>query len=265
MVGGFQGQQTPLIRDHYLATLDAIMAENGIERGDPGYMIPPDADFETVVRYTDWYCRGNVHANPHYRYRRYREVVGLPVPTGRREALVDIGCGAGMFSWAFLDWAAESDVTYDRIDLYGLDHSPQMINLAHLVRGGLVQHIDDYPVLRYTHDVDTLLQELYVHYRGDTDYTITFGHVLVQAQTPDAILDFTRVISQVLRSIDYQSNCMLMAVDARRQPTAFARGWDALLNSLARVGVAHELGTVPFTAVNDPGCAKIARLFPAGR
>ena len=167
--------------------------------------------------------------------------------------------------WAFLDWAREGNLAQDQIDLYGLDHSPQMINLAQQMRRRLVRHIAGYPELRYTHDVDTLLQELYIHHRARTDYTITLGHVLVQAQHPDAILDFTRVIAQVVGLMGIGSNCVLMAVDARRRPDPFATGWDRLMESLRQAGIRHELGNVPITAINDPGCAKIARLYPAGR
>ncbi len=265
MVRGDQGHPAPLVRDLYLDVLDGIIAENRIERGDPGYIISPAAEFETVVRYTDWYCRGNARSNPHYRYNRYREIVGLWRPTGRREAHVDIGCGAGLFSWAFLDWAREGNLAQDQIDLYGLDHSPQMINLAQQMRGRLIHHIAGYPELRYTHDMDTLLQELYIRHRSVTDYTITLGHVLIQAQHPDAILDFTRVIAQVVGLMDTGSNCVLMAVDARLQPDAFATGWDKLMESLSRAGIRHEESNVPITAINDPGCAKIARLYPTGR
>lgn len=263
MVGGSQARQTPLAKDYYLDAIDAILAENGIARSDPGYIVSPDASFETAVRYTDWYCRGNVRPNPHYRYDRYREIVGHWKPTGRREAHVDIGCGAGLFSWAFLDWAREAGLSHDSIDLYGLDHSTPMINLAHQLRERLAGQIPDYPILRYTDAVDTFLQELYIHHRARTDYTITLGHVLVQAQHPDAILDFTRVIAQVVGFMDIGSTCVLMAVDARLRPDPFAVGWDKLLEILGRSGIRHELSNVPITAINDPGCAKIARLYPA--
>ena len=104
MVNRFQGQPVPLIRDLYPAVLDSIMTQHRIPQREPSPVVPANASFAEVVQYTDWFCyRGDTH--PPYRYDRYREVVGHPTPSGRREAHVDIGCGAGLFSWVFPDWA----------------------------------------------------------------------------------------------------------------------------------------------------------------
>lgn len=234
----------PLIRDLYIPVLQGVMAEHNIASPirPPSHVVGADAGFDEVVRNTAWYCwLGD--RQPHYRYRRYRDAFGDPQPPRdghTRLAHVDIGCGAGIFSWALLDWASDSNLAHDRIDLYGLDHSPAMIILAYRMREQLMTSIANYPELHYETMVQMLLQELTAHHQDPTDYIVTFGHVLVQARHPNAILNFTRVIVHILGLIGEQSQCALLAVDARRRAREFASGWDALLSSLAQYGVRHE-------------------------
>lgn len=222
-----------LIRDRYRGVLNGIMAHHNIlpSQRRPDHVVPANASFTEVVQNADWYCwRGD--SEPPYRYRRYREVLEyLGMPDGR-VSHVDMGCGAGLFSWAFLDWARESNVAYDRVDLYGLDHSPEMINLAQQMRDALAPYIGGYPNLHYTHNVNTLLQTLTDGHSADIDYLVTFGHVLVQAQTNDAILNFTRVIAHIVGLLDAQSDCILIAVDARGRPNELTLGWNSLLRNL---------------------------------
>ena len=263
MVRRLQGRPAPLIRGSYRSVLSGIMAQNNIAPSQqrPDHVVRANASFTQVVQNTEYYCcRDN--SEPPYRYRRYREILGCIRPSGNREAHIDIGCGAGLFSWAFLDWARENNVAFDHVELYGLDHSTQMIRLAGQVRVGLARYITDYPPLHYTHDADTLLHELTNRHRAGKDYTITFGHVLVQSHTPNAIRSFTRVIAHVIGLLDAGSNCAVIAVDARNWPNEFAAGWNALLDSLRRAGIRCELANVPVTAVNDPGRAKMAWLNP---
>ena len=101
MVHTFQGQPAPLIRDRYRGVLDQIMAQHRIPQREPSPVVPAGASFAEVVQNTDWFCWRN-DSPPPYRYRRYREVLGHLTPSGRRGAHVDIGCGAGLFSWVFL-------------------------------------------------------------------------------------------------------------------------------------------------------------------
>ncbi len=262
---GHYGQRQRIhVRDHYRRAIREIMAERNIQppSQQPGYVVSADTGFMEVVQHTHWYV-DRANRLPHYRYRRYREILDYLGPSGRREAHIDVGCGAGLFSWAFLDWATYQGLGFDRVDLYGLDHCPAMINLAREVRNRLMQDIANYPHLHYAHDVDVFLQSVEENHRTVTDYTITFGHVLVQAHAPHNIQDFARVIAHVYGLMDDESNCVLMAVDARRQAGAFAGGWDSLLNSLGRVGVHYEQATVPATRINDHNCAKVARLYLA--
>ena len=149
-------------------------------------------------------------------------------------------------------------MAYDLVDLYGLDHSREMIRLAQQMRDALVPSIPNYPELRYTHSVDALLRDLSQHHVAGTDYTITFGHVLVQA--PDAIPDFARVVAHVVNLLDAQSNCVVLAVDARGFSDQFAQRWDALLDRLSALGIHHEQQPVQGTRINDAGSAKIAWL-----
>ena len=250
----------------YQGAIRQVMAEHNIEPIQrPSHIVGADAGFDEVVRHTHWYVHQN-DTQPHYRYRRYREVLERVKPVNRRIAQIDIGCGAGLFSWAFLDWARENGLTYDRIDLYGLDHSPEMINLAQQVRAKLIAAIPDYPVLRYAHEVETLLSELKAHHRESTDYIVTFGHVLVQAHSPRDIGNFVEVIfeTQTLGVPGTHPKCALLAVDAStgNWSAELAEGWNLLLNDLAEVGIGHRIISVPTTQINDNNRAKIAQLQP---
>lgn len=269
MVRRFQGRPVPRIRDLYHDVLDVTMQAQNIAplQQRPSHVVRTDASFEEVVQHTDWWLRRN-DSRPDYRYRRYREMLGEPQPprdTNTRLAHVDIGCGAGLWSWVLLDWARDSNLAYDRIDLFGLDHSSEMINLAYLTRSRLTPTIADYPNLYYTNSVEILLSELTAHHRDPTDYAITFGHVLVQAQSDDAILNFTRVIIHALRLINGQSQCALVAVDARGRTTEFALGWSSLLSSLEQYGVGYEQVVAQHSFINNSADAKIAYLTLAGK
>lgn len=270
MVRGFPRQPVPRIRDLYHGVLDMTLRAQDIEplQQRPSHVVLADASFQEVVQHTDWWLRRNDN-RPHYRYRRYREILGgpqQPRDSNTRLAHVDMGCGAGLFAWVLLDWARDSNLAYDRIDLYGLDHSPEMINLAYLMRARLTPVIIDYPTLHYTNNVEILLRELTAHHQVPADYIITFGHVLAQAHTNDAILIFARVIVHIiLELIDDQSNCAMVAVDAQRWSNEFASGWNALLTRLTWFGIRHQEITINPTSINDGNRAKIARLFPIGK
>ena len=267
MVHEFQNQPVRHIQDLYCDVLDAIMFEFNIApaQDPPDHIVLDNASFPDVFRNTDWYCRRG-DSRAHYRYRRYREVLGrIGLPTGNYPiAHVDIGCGAGLFSWAFLDWARDGNVSYDRVDLYGLDHSREMINLAHRMRDGLMQKIPKYPNLRYAHDAEALMQELTANHRSGTIYIVTFGHVLVQAHKRDDTARFPQVITHIC-NLEAQQSCILLAVDARGECTAFKDAWRGLLTDLKKAGIEHELFTVAPTLINDANSAKIARLSGAAR
>lgn len=249
----------------YQDAIRQIMADHGIEPlANPDHIVGAGADFAEVVRHTHWYV-DHGDTQPHYRYRRYLEVLRRFKPGNRRIAHIDIGCGAGLFSWVFLDWARENGLTYDRVDLYGLDHSPEMINLAQQLRTNLIAVVPDYPVLRYANEVADLARELNAHHQEGTDYIITFGHVLVQAHSHLDIWNFVEVIfeAQTLGLPDSHPNCIMIAADARNRSAEFSEGWGLLLNCLEEVEIGHSIVPVNTTPINDNNRAKIARLYPA--
>ena len=167
-----------------------------------------------------------------------------------------------MFAWAFLDWAIGNGFSGDNIDLYGLDHSPAMLDLAELLWVGLLDYIPECPGLHYTANTDDLLAKLNDHHRPGTNYTITFGYALIQAHThnPGAILNFARTIKRIVELKDAESLCTLVAVDARTAATQFASAWDALMNSLRSAGIRPQQRQVPETRINSDADAKIAGL-----
>ena len=228
---GFSGQAQVRLRDHYQQVLSDIVDEQNIQRIQwPNHVVSANTGWVEVVQHTEWYVGGSGDSRAHYRYRRYRQVMGRLPPGEGREAHVDLGCGAGLFSLVFLDWATEKGVEYDRLDLYGLDHCPAMLQLAQETRNRLLQYVPNYPALHYGGDVDALCNQLRENHREGTDYTITLGHVLVQAHTPDVIQNFTRVISHIVALIGPGRNCALVAVDAAGRANCIRRR----LGSLAR-------------------------------
>ena len=239
------------------------------------HVVGTGASFAEAVQHTDWFCRRidlewgrrNGTYRPHYRYRRYREILGYvqPRPDCNQITHVDIGCGGGLFSWALLDWAREHNLPFNRVSLHGLDHSPSMITLAHFMRDKLIAHIADYPELHYETNLQMLLPELTAHHQNSTGYVITFGHVLAQAQPSDAILNFMQVIVHVLELLDAQSNCVVMAVDAQGWSAEFASSWNTLLDRLTWFGIGHQEIAVNQSPINDVNRAKAAWLSPLGR
>lgn len=237
------------VREYYHDAIHSIMSDNKIprvERGwKPNYIIPQDAGFEWVVQYTEYYIgyqtreeRFRRPGNRHFRYDEYRGILNTVKAGGSRHIHVDIGCGAGVFSWAFLDWAEDQGINYDHLALYGYDHSQAMIQLAGEIRNRIVQHIPNYPALQYSSNVDAFLRQLTENLHGDISCIITLGHVLVQAQALEAIQIFTRIIQHLMNLPN--SAFVLIAVDAWGEQGAFTQGWNLLLCNLAQYGIKHD-------------------------
>ena len=264
-----QRKRTPLIRDLYIPALQRVMDENRIARLTiaPSHLVGADASFNDVVRNTAWYC-WLADSQPYYRYRRYLEVLQrIKLPSGDyRVVHLDIGCGAGLFSWALLDWARNSHLEYGRVALYGFDHSPEMVNLAHWMRNQFTQSLPDYPDLRYTCDDATLLRDLTEQHQNGTIYVISFGHVLAQAQDydPGEIAHFAHVINHIVE-MDARPRSVLVAVDAKGWAGTFASGWSALITNLTVLDIEHKMFSVQSTPINDDNRAKIAVLSRAAR
>ena len=229
------------LQSHHQRIIHEIMVEHNIVPvPHPDHVVRADATFTQVVQHTYRFVGGYRDTQPDYRYRRYQGVLSHLRHNSRRTVHVDIGCGAGLFSWVFLDWATDRGLGHDLVELYGLDHSPQMLVLANEARARLMQTVANYPDLHYAQDPDALLHELTANHQPATDYAITFGHVLVQAHGPEAIHTFTRVIAHILRLMDAQSQCALIAVDALGRPKEFTAGWDALMTGLQQQGILPE-------------------------
>ena len=110
---------------------------------------------------------------------------------------MDLGCGAGWFSWVFLDWAAERGVGYDRLDLYGLDHCPAMLQLAQGARRRLLQYVPDYPVFHCSSEVDALCGLLTENHRENTDYTVTLNRSQGEMRIWEEVKQWSTSVSQV--------------------------------------------------------------------
>ena len=255
------------VKDHYREVIKEIVARCGLKPLDkpPPSAVSATAGFNEALLHTDWFVhRGD--SRPHYRYRRYRELLDYLETSGERcVANVDIGSGAGVFSWVFLDWASDHNLTFDHIDLYGFDHSEAMKNLAHLVRSGLTQYIDDYPTLRYSCDSNELVLQLTQNHAVGTDYVITLGHVLAQTYRSASgdIEKFADIIAQICKFLDDASTCVLIAADARGATPFFTAGWNLLLEGLTSAGIECEHKLVWPTSINDVNRAKRAVLSPS--
>ena len=257
------GQRQVRLMDHYQRVLSDIAEEYAIPRiARPEHVVRVDVDWTKAVQHTVWYVGGDADSRPHYRYRRYREVLSELAPGEGRKAHVDLGCGAGLFLWVFLDWATDHGIERDRLGLYGMDHSPSMIKLAKKIKTRLSKHEPDYPTLHYSSDVNDLCGRLTDNHRDGTDYNVTLGHVLVQAHSPGTIRSFTQVVSHIMELKNPEDDCVLIAMDADGERAAFADGWTALLDSLKDAGIHHEENRNSTSAINDSGRAKLAWLTP---
>lgn len=259
------------VKDHYQVVIREIMGAHNISpiAYRPKHEVGPTTSFEEVVQHTDFYVgKGNEEqqlSEPHYRYRRYREAIGYVEAlehlemVEERKAHVDIGCGAGLFSWVFLDWAIDKGISWDHLDLYGFDHSPEMINLAQDVRNRLKKDMPSYPMLHYSHDVTVLLHELEANHQDGTDYIVTLGHVLAQtANNAEASSNFASIIAHTFNVMANLSDCALVAVDAKNWSEDFRTGWDSLVYRLKNLGIRCETEQVTGTVLNNYRCAKIA-------
>lgn len=248
-------QPSPRIRSHYRGAMREIMSdyEIGEPLQRPSHEVLAYTDFREVVQNTAWYVVGvdedeiqsttPLYRHPHYRYDRYIEALrdldplrpNKHIGTGR-VAHIDIGCGSGLFSWAFLDWATENGIEYERIKLYGYDHNSEMIHLAAEVRERLMQTIPDYPGLHYDYDLDTFRHRLLMTHNPNTHYIVTFGYVLAQTfvGSRSSIEDFARIIGVIFGLPSSVSMCEMLSVDAtgRQNQRNSVEGWNLLLENL---------------------------------
>ena len=259
---GSDAPHDPLIKDIYSRVIYEIMSDRSIlpwPRRDGRHVVNINTNFIEAVQHTEAFLTERLNDEPHFRYRRYmRELRRRVEPSMHRVAHIDIGCGAGLFSWVFLDWATENGIDHNHIDLFGLDHCPAMMDLASIIRMKLMQTIPmpNYPSLNYGYDADDFRRRIHFAWRPDTDYIITFGHVLVQSYTqdPSIIQDFVKIIDFIMRFKSLGSRCELIAVDATTgtRPHIFTAGWESLLNNLEQYDIHHRS--------NDPTSSLYASL-----
>lgn len=185
-------------------------------------------------------------------------IAGIRTSTGHRLGHIDIGCGPGLFSWVFLDWLTTNGFGLDRVDLYGLDHCKEMLSLAEMSRNQLELAIPNYPELHCSHSVDDLVDRIAENHRPNTDYVVTFGHVLVQTRHNPAIQGFARVVLGIVESMHPGTVCTLVAIDAVNQPDQLHKGWTQLLDELGQNGLYSHQEDISYSNT------KVARLYPTG-
>ena len=250
------------LRDTYVPAIREIMAEHRIEAAptQPPYEVYVGASFKDAVQYADWYLTAHGNEIEHYRFDRYFNAIdqALANRTGRW-LHIDIGCGAGPFSWAFLDWAAKHHITSAGLGLYGYDPSQEMIRLAWMLRARLRSVVPDYPSLRYDSNFNSFLRRL-THIRSHASCLITLGHVLAGNHDDADISTFTRIMERMTRLTDYVSEVWLLTSDATsdRHRDSFENGWSTLLSALRDSGVQRR--SVPvFTGRSSDRCVVLSR------
>ena len=250
------------VREYYQDAISAILSKRNLRPllSAPDFKVSPQLTVDAAIQYTDWYChRSDTH--PHYRYRRYWEALCSTGSPRDRLIHVDIGCGAGAFSWAFLDWAEAWGINYRQVGLFGTDGCPAMLQAAQLIRGEMVQKIPYYPLLNYHPNIKSLLFDLKASRQRDADFVITFGHILVQSHNPYDVRGFTQVIKTVHELTPPSRKCILIAVDARRCSDALTKGWHLLLESLKAVNIPVATWQMSPTAINNSNDVKLANLY----
>ena len=231
-----------LVMDHCRGAVSELITKRGLTEHKPvGYIGRPNTSYDECLRYTRRY------ATNRYRYNLYRLGLRNFTPGGLVDPLaaiaevhVDIGCGAGLFSWAFMDWATSHELNHTQLQLCGLDHSPQYLQLARDIRDKVRAVAPHYPALYYETSIAGLCDALRQTHVEGANYTITFGHVLVQAASPAEIAGFAQVISAVLRVAGSRSTCRLTAFDAKRQLENFTWAWERLLDYMREIGIRFE-------------------------
>lgn len=246
------GQCGPLVKDHYEGIINEIMETRGISywvHRSGRHVINANTRFEEAVQHTEAFLARRLNTDPHFRYDYYAKTLRQHIQLGtRRIAHIDIGCGAGLLSWVLLDWATQEGFDHGRIDLYGLDHCPAMIDLASEIRIRMMRTIPMpyYPSLHYDYDADSFLRRLKMAWRPNTQYIITFGHVLVQTynSSPSSIRDFARIIDHIMEIRGQYSTCEVIAGDATRGTwyNSFIESWEVLSDSLKRCYKSCQVG-----------------------
>ena len=244
------------------------MADKGVKPAtvQPDHRLPSDAGLEMVLQYTDWFVAGTGDTEEHFRYSRYSQTLRHLAPSTRRQVHVDIGCGAGLFSWVFLDGAVAQNVSLERVRLFGLDRNRASLALAKRIREKLLAKVPSYPKLNYYRKPEILSRELRKRQIKGSDYVITFGHVLVQSHSPKEIQQFSEIIETVVEILERGCSCTLVAVDARREEERrqLSQGWDLLLSRLGNLDLRIKHVTFGWNDAHfvGPDDRKMTILYP---
>ena len=222
-----------------------------------GYLLPAKSSLRLAVQYAEYYISGRRYPQryPPYPYNIYLETLQdvlriLPDEDGanRRISHLDIGSGAGTFSWALLDWATDQNIPYENISLFGLDRCKAMVELATQIRQGLIEcGFGNYPELHYFAGVQELLEKL-KQIEGPTDWIITFGLSLTQAYSQEEqgnVAEFAGVIEQI-QQLENTGSIVLVASDSQRDNNNYNAAWIALLQQL------NQDGTTRFARLRYP-------------
>ncbi len=232
------------IRDLYIPAIRAVMADTGIQPAEaqPSPAVQPGASLADALQYTDWYATERGNGEEHYRFDRYRRVINrAPINRGDKWAHIDVGCGAGLFSWAFLDWAANRGVECSNVTLHGYDACAEMIRLAWMLRAKISPDASCYPDLHYGDNIDAFIRKLGSK-RIDADCLITFGYVLAGNHNDDDLSEFMRITVTVVDTTLPGRNVYLLASDATsaQRLGQFEEGWGNLLSALQTRGVRNQ-------------------------
>ena len=243
-------------RGSYVQAIRDIMEQSNIVAAptQPQYEVGTDDSFASVVQYTDWYLTTHGNEVEHYRFDRYYDAIetSLVHHDSGIWAHIDIGCGAGPFSWAFVDWAIQHGIALADLRLYRFDPSAQMIRLAWMIRHRLRGAVQGYPNLHYESKYDSFVRKL-ANIRGQENCLITLGHVLAGNHGSEDVRTFARIIERVATLSGYSSKVWLLASDATsgRHRTSFMDGWRALLSALGEGGVLHSDVPIPTGRTSD--------------
>ena len=199
-------------------------------------------------------------AEDHFRYNYFsRALANLPDRFIRDGVYhIDVGCGAGVFSWALLDLMRECEIAYDNTILYGYDYCPTMIDIARMIRCILKEHIPDYPSISFDSDIDLFIETINTVGCLDQNILITFGYVLAGHHSLEDIRGFARIISHAVQSKTPNSTCILLSCDAISAPSSSAvcAGWSALRSSLAGLHISSNV----ITSIPIMTGSRVARL-----
>lgn len=242
------------------------MAEQGVEGAEaqPSPAVPQGASLADALQYTDWYVAQG--SQEHYRFGRYYDAIEkAPLDPADKWAHIDVGCGAGVFSWAFLDWAGMRGIEFSNVTLYGYDACREMIRLSWMLRAKLSRAVPDYPDLRYASDIDVFIRKLEAS-RIDANCLITFGYVLAGNHSDDDIGVFQRIATTAVDMALHGRSVYLLASDATsgRHLGQFGEGWRKLLSALQAAGA--QARPLPLmTGYSGDSCVLLSRKEEAQR